>query len=48
VPFLQTPFSTFGLQPMQWAVVIGLSLTILPVMELAKWMQRRGWFGTVA
>jgi Ca2+-transporting ATPase len=48
VPFLQTPFSTFDLQPMQWAVVIGLSLTILPVMELAKWMQRRGWFGTVA
>jgi Ca2+-transporting ATPase len=48
VPFLQTPFSTFDLQPMQWAVVLGLSLTILPVMELAKWMQRRGWFGTVA
>jgi len=47
LPFLQTPFSTFDLQPAQWAVVVGVSLTILPVLELAKWMQRRGWFGAV-
>ncbi len=47
VPFLQAPFSTFDMQPAQWAVVIGVSLTILPVMEVAKWMQRRGWFGAV-
>jgi Ca2+-transporting ATPase len=47
VPFLQTPFSTFDMQPAQWAIVIGVSLTILPVLELAKWMERRGWFGAV-
>jgi Ca2+-transporting ATPase len=41
VPFLQKPFSTFDLQPGHWALVIGASLTILPVIELAKWMQRR-------
>ncbi len=45
VPFLQAPFSTFDLQPLQWAIVLGVSLTILPVMEVAKAMQRRGWFG---
>jgi Ca2+-transporting ATPase len=47
LPFLQSPFSTFDMQPLQWAVVIGVSLTILPVLEVAKWMQRRGWFGAV-
>jgi Ca2+-transporting ATPase len=45
VPFLQGPFSTFGLPLVDWLIVIGLSLTISPVLELAKWMERRGWFG---
>jgi P-type Ca2+ transporter type 2C len=48
LPFLQTPFSTFNLQPVQWAIVIGCSLTIIPVIELAKWMQRRDWFGAMS
>jgi Ca2+-transporting ATPase len=47
LPLLQTPLSTFDMQPEQWAVVIGVSLSILPVMEAAKWAQRRGWFGAV-
>ena len=47
LPFLQAPFATFDMQPAHWLAVIGVSLTIVPVMELAKWMQRRGWFGTV-
>jgi Ca2+-transporting ATPase len=47
LPFLQTPFSTFDMGLAQWAIVLGASLTILPVMEVAKWMQRRGWFGAV-
>jgi Ca2+-transporting ATPase len=47
LPLLQGPFSTFDMQPAQWATVVGVSLTIVPVMELAKWMQRRGWFGAV-
>jgi Ca2+-transporting ATPase len=45
VPVLHEPFGTFSLPPKAWVIVIGLSLTILPVLELAKWMGRRGWFG---
>jgi Ca2+-transporting ATPase len=44
VPFLQTPFDTYGLPWQDWLIVITLSLTILPVLELAKWMVRHGWF----
>jgi Ca2+-transporting ATPase len=45
VPSLQAPFGTFNLTPVDWAIVVGLALTILPVLEAAKWLQRRGWFG---
>ena len=45
VPALQKPFGTYGLSLNDWAIIIGLSLTISPVLELAKWMERRGWFG---
>ncbi len=48
VPFLQGPFGTYGLSATDWALVVGLSLTILPVIEAAKWMERRGWFGSLA
>ena len=26
-------------------IVIALAFTVSPVLELAKWMERRGWFG---
>jgi Ca2+-transporting ATPase len=45
VPFLHGPFGTFSLPPVDWAIVIGLAATVVPVLELAKWMARRGWFG---
>ena len=32
-----------GMRP----IMLGVSLTISPVLELAKWMERRGWFGEV-
>ena len=48
LPFLNEPFGTFALPPLDWAIVIGVSLTILPVLETAKWMERRGWFGAMA
>ena len=48
LPVLQRPFGTFALPGLDWAIVIALSLTIVPVLELAKWMQRRGWFGAVS
>jgi len=45
VPALHKPFSTFSLTLVDWAIIIGISLTVSPVLELAKWMERRGWFG---
>ncbi len=45
VPFLHDAFGTYYLPLQDWIIVVGLSLTISPVLELAKWMERRGWFG---
>ena len=45
VPFLHEPFGTFSLPLVDWAIVLGLAFTVSPVLELAKWMERRGWFG---
>jgi len=45
VPFLHDAFGTFYLPLVDWAIVLVLALTISPVLELAKWMVRRGWFG---
>jgi Ca2+-transporting ATPase len=45
VPFLQEPLGTFSLSLQDWALVLAVSLTILPVLEVAKWVGRRGWFG---
>jgi Ca2+-transporting ATPase len=42
---LQQPFNTFSLPPVDWVIVLSGALTILPVLELAKWLERRGWFG---
>ena len=48
VPFLHDAFGTYYLPLVDWAIVILLALTISPVLELAKWMERRGWFGKLA
>ena len=45
VPFIQEPLGTFGLPANDWAIVVVVALTIFPVLELAKWLERRGWFG---
>jgi Ca2+-transporting ATPase len=45
VPLLQAPFGTYGLSVQDWAVVVGCALTILPIVEVAKWAERRGWLG---
>jgi len=45
LPFLHEAFSTYALPLVDWLIVGGLSVTIVPVLELAKWMERRGWFG---
>ncbi len=44
-PFLQKPFGTYALSLVDWLIVVGLSLTISPVLELVKYMGRRGWLG---
>ncbi|MHB9023123.1 MAG: cation-translocating P-type ATPase [Armatimonadota bacterium] len=45
LPILQVPFGTYTLPLTDWFIVVGASLTISPVLELVKWMLRRGWFG---
>lgn len=45
---LHMPFGTFSLTPMDWTIVIITAATITPVLELAKWMERRGWFGEIS
>ena len=45
LPLLQTPFGTFSLPLIDWVIVVALAFTVSPVLEVAKWMERRGWFG---
>ncbi len=48
LPFLHEPFGTFSLPLVDWMIVIGVAFSISPVLELAKWMARRGWFGALS
>jgi Ca2+-transporting ATPase len=45
VPILERTFGTFALPWRDWLIIVVAALTISPVLELAKWMERRGWFG---
>ena len=45
VPFLHAPFGTFSLSAVDLAIVITLAFTVSPVLEIAKFLERRGWFG---
>jgi Ca2+-transporting ATPase len=47
LPVLQKPFGTFHLPPEDWAIIIAAAFTVFPVLELAKWMERRGIFGKI-
>ena len=48
VPFLQQAFGTTPLGLGQWAFIAFWAHTILPVLELVKWLERRGTFGRAA
>jgi P-type Ca2+ transporter type 2C len=48
VPVLERTFGTFGLSLTDWVIIVAAALTISPVLELAKWMERRGWFGKLS
>jgi Ca2+-transporting ATPase len=45
LPILHEPFGTFSLPLVDWLVIFAIAVTVSPVLELAKWMERRGWFG---
>jgi Ca2+-transporting ATPase len=45
VPFLQDAFGTFAFSAAEWLVLLGVAASVVPVLEAAKWMVRRGWFG---
>ncbi|PKN98900.1 MAG: ATPase [Chloroflexi bacterium HGW-Chloroflexi-4] len=47
VPALHDAFGTYYLPLIDWVIAIGLAITIVPVLEVAKWMLRRGWFGNI-
>lgn len=48
LPILQSPFGTVSLGMWDWLLVTGVAVTILPVLELTKWMVRRGWCGNLS
>lgn len=48
VPWFHTPFSTFRFTATDWMLVAGVALTIVPVLEAAKWMERHQWFGELS
>ncbi|MFN3373754.1 MAG: cation-translocating P-type ATPase, partial [Chloroflexus sp.] len=41
VPFLHEPFGTFPLSLNDWLIVVLVALTVVPVLEAAKWVLRR-------
>jgi Ca2+-transporting ATPase len=45
LPLAQKFLGTFSLPVNDWLILVGLALTIFPVLELVKWLERRGWFG---
>jgi Ca2+-transporting ATPase len=47
LPVLALALGIFRLAWADWLVVTGVALTIFPVLELAKWLERRGWFGKI-
>jgi Ca2+-transporting ATPase len=48
LPFLHKPFGTFSLTGQDWAIVGLAAATVVPVIEVTKWIIRRGWFGLKA
>jgi Ca2+-transporting ATPase len=45
VPFFQRAFGTFSLTASDWVLTTVLAFSVVPVLEVLKWMARRGWFG---
>lgn len=45
VPFLQRALHTQPLGRTEWLLAVAVAATVVPVLEFAKWCERRGWFG---
>jgi Ca2+-transporting ATPase len=45
VPVFQKLFGTVTPLPEDWFLTVGTAATIVPILEAAKWMIRRGWLG---
>ena len=45
LPFLHAPFGTFALTAADWAIIVGAAVTVVPVVEVAKALARRGVLG---
>lgn len=48
LPVLNEPFGTYSLSLADWLVVVSLAFTVSPVLEVVKWMERRGWLGNIS
>jgi Ca2+-transporting ATPase len=44
-PSLREIFQTFALGGKEWLLLLGLSASIVPAIEVSKWLQRRGALG---
>jgi Ca2+-transporting ATPase len=45
VPSLRVVFQTFALAPQEWLVLLALSASIIPMIEVLKLLQRIGFIG---
>jgi Ca2+-transporting ATPase len=45
VPWFHGPFATFAFGTTDWLIVLAPAVTVVPVIEVAKWLERCGWFG---
>ena len=48
VPMLERVFGTYALPSRDWLIIAAAAFTVLPVLEIVKWAERRGWFGKLA
>ena len=42
LPVLQEPFGTYSLTPRDWAIIVAVAFSVVPVLEVAKVLLRRG------
>jgi P-type Ca2+ transporter type 2C len=47
VPWLHGPFTTFSFTTTDWLLVAAPAMSVIPVIELTKVMERRSWFGEI-